>query len=201
MRITTSRSIASLKHLLASGCILFVCACNSGKVEGTVYLAMQSGDVKRIAAHEVSLLEPGTNREAIRAVCAEFHKRHDPLDDSIKIAKVENDRDHGENRAAQDAASSRYGALLQHSIALLQVTPRKLDSIITHAVRKSVQTDIDGHFIFPNVPRGSYVLYATSAIGNHPYEWWMPIQVSAFATTHVELNNAAVDESLSCGII
>ncbi len=128
------------------------CSPTAGRVEGDVYLLMQSGDVKRGASNTVRLLanpDDSLVRELGR-ICQRYAEQ--------VVAAWRRGEISADTPPASDPASPL--------IASTQVAIR---TALLKATKSEAPTGVNGHYVLADIRPGKYALWAETAIGEHPY--------------------------------
>ncbi len=149
------------------------CRPKAGRVEGDVYLLMQSGDVKRGAGNTVRLLAN--------------------YDDSLvrELGRI------CQTYAQQLLAGWRRGELsyvgmppLNRDSPLRDSAQNAIRAALLKATLSEAATGVNGHYVFSDVRPGRYALWAETAIRERSYTWWTPITVAGRDSLKKDLDNS-----------
>lgn len=150
----------------------------SADVSGDVFVALVSGDVKRGAGLEVSLVEASQDFERDWESMAADHRK----------AMDARAADHQRARASGDESSAAYDAWIQANADFMG---KALELIRKHTVRRE-RSDVNGHYSIAGVPRGRYLLYSRFTVGRDTVRWLVPVELSS-SSTKVDLADANME--------
>lgn len=167
-------------------------------IEGDVYLTMQSGDIRKIAANTVLAIPAGAFAAARKEVCAPRRAfidslaarvaRNKALVDSLQ--KVGKEQPLAEMRRAGDDEIH----LLFLNDTLSTPIAQRLGAVATARAALGLQA----HYRFDSLPAGEYILHVATRIGNRDYYWAQPATVAAKPVT-LDLDNTNVHQlTLGC---
>lgn len=160
-----------------------------GSVSGDVYLAMQDGEVRRIAANAVFLVSADSARVALARCASAAHV------DSILVSTSDSLIRHASTGSAEEPQFER---LEKAKAARLAVdSARQRIAVANHATfvagaAATTITNVDGHFRMRSIKHGDYALFAETTVGSYVYSWLMPVSLKAGAETVQDLNNTNI---------
>ncbi len=176
MTILTSRTFSFLMACLLVSASSIACSRTAG-ISGTIFVTMQSGDVKRGADVEVALISHSEKLETAMAGIA--------TQGTEEYAKAK-----AGLAAAEQALSTvdfRSGFYLDYSknVTAWQVRVWEIESGVENRLRKvladariaSTRTDVNGVYLFKDVRRGKYFLYADHKVFKNEISWLVPIEM------------------------
>ncbi|HET7233038.1 MAG TPA: TonB family protein [Longimicrobium sp.] len=147
----------------------------AGAVEGDVYLRMQNGDIRKMAAGRVHLVPDSVVRSLVAAceVRDSSRKRYVRLRRPIRLA-------YDEARGARGDARARFLARADSAttaaVAALEPGRRAENEIIAQvAAQRAAQTGMEAHYTFEGVAPGQYWLYSDTDL---PYYWFAPVRTA-----------------------
>lgn len=179
-------------------------------LEGDVYLVVKSGDVKPAASNHVYLLQRAEFGEGVRQLCA--------MDPTLALrTRAELRRRLADSAMAQWRATHRSGLPDEATLTLqgawvatrdsLRVADLDRPETMAQALyaglalrARSAPTGMRARYRFDGVASGSYVLFASTALMDRRYYWYLEVVVPPGAAPLVrDLDNTAVREKpLEC---
>jgi hypothetical protein len=164
-------------------------------VYGDVYLVMQNGDVKRGAGNVVVLVADTAPLHAAVARLCEMRTRHV---DSL-LSRVERAKRAAAGATYQDD-EDRLLALayhLQDSVEAIRTTPISVAAVVAPFAKAASPTGVNAAYQIAGVIPGRYVLWASTQISDHHYDWWAPVVVAATDSVRRDLDNSVATEKLA----
>ena len=161
-------------------------------VSGHVFLETQAGEVRRGAAAPVALIPASSSYQQVwRTICDSqtIAFRAAWLADSLRIF-------------TEPDPSRAYRMLLAAPSMALERVARdreaRFGAVSALAVSAGL-TDVDGLYRLDSLQPGNYWLLSSMTLGNHPYEWFLPLHLAAGDSLGLDLNNANVRQRVfSC---
>lgn len=173
-----------------------------GVIEGDVYLLMRSGDVRKGAGLAVHLIrDPDAVSALLTANCDQYRPRYADLEhlQTKRQQEVTDNigRSTSDFQQALDNQRRAYGQMTE----LFDSTTASADRILLAASLTSVNSGVNAHFKFENVPAGSYGLWTQFPIGEHSYQWFIPLRLVAGQHLVRDLDTDSMNrEVVYCGI-
>ena len=173
-----------------------VAGTRSATLEGDVYLMMKSGDLKKAAGQTVYLLRLAPETQgAIALACKTTVDAHEVSVARVAKAQASLEQAQRENMKAEvqlDLARDLTAAQLS-----LKEVPQRVDEEtfldVSRSRVDSAKTGINAHYRFANLRPGRYILFAQWPIGDHSYEWWVPVDLKP-GRSIVDLDHTSVAE-------
>jgi hypothetical protein len=170
------------------------------KLTGTIYLRMESGDVRRLAATPVSILDRAETERGIAALCEHLTVG---LTDSITAfnAREKALRDSAERVRGRTERARLHAHADSLPLVRNQVVSRIEDALIVEieralltAVASKASADVDGRFTIAGWDASSGVLlFVSTSVAEHTYTWLLELSTDqVFAGSEIELNNTNV---------
>jgi hypothetical protein len=160
----------------------------SASVEGDVYLRMQSGDVRKMAASRTHLV-PWTATASFRPLCAAWDSARSVHLRALRTRRVARDSAHSVRKARRDAwrlaLDSATVAVERSVFGGRRAAGALVDAL---AAQPAASTGMAAHYAFPAIAPGAYALYSDTDL---PYFWLVPIRVGPGAQTQ-DLDNTNV---------
>jgi hypothetical protein len=177
---------------------LTTAAC-SGDVGGTVFVKMQSGDIKRGADVEVVLVGAGDQFEAEwKKGVTEYQKAE--ADANVPYVEAQAVQTLAHQEYLKDIMSNSKQAQWEASTARVLESARKVDEVRRvhrdHAVKlvqwgkkATTRTSVEGRYEFTGVKTGRYYVFARYQDANNILYWVQPVEVKG-GTQRVDLSNS-----------
>jgi len=144
-------------------------------VEGDVYLRMQDGEIRKMAAGRVYLIPHG-NTNALAPLCAvrdssrsEYVRLRRPIRLAYDSARNARGRMRSRWRARADSAATTAAVALQPGKEAESAVLAWLNE------QRSAQTGMAAHYSFDSVTPGEYALYSDTELA---YFWFAPIRAA-----------------------
>ena len=172
----------------------------SGVLEGDVYLVMQNGDIKKIAANTVVEIRSDHATDMLRRSC----------DVVLSNEKVEMVKQLASTQASILSMDGIMGTAKGDSLRLLfqQLRARvaNADTVAQRAYVSALNdwsvgqspTGMAAHYRFEKVRAGSHILVATTTIGDTPHFWLISTTVGRDTHVAVDLDNSALVTKVRC---
>jgi hypothetical protein len=176
-------SVALASVVLLSGC--------SGDITGTVFVKMRSGDIKRRADVEVVLVQASSQFETEWKKAAEAYSK---AGEDVEQLREESEAAYRAYRAdiLNDSKKARWEAAYTKELARLPVDAAQREhalKLIQWAKKGVTRTTVDGRFLFADVSKGKYYVYAQYHDANNVVEWMVPVDVAG-GSQKVDLSNS-----------
>lgn len=202
--------------------VLVACSTESGsesalaRVEGDVYLLMQSGDTKRGSGLPVHLVRHSDSLESrLRAECRhldsvaarlmsqhlEYSRRAQALHDrATRHTQAENYNQAAEAADAAAAQDRRASQAMREAEALTTTSAVNLRAILSAASSRVTTSGLAAHFTVDSIPPGLYMLVAEWPVGERSYRWLVPVTAVARQTLRQDLDHSNASEDALYGL-
>ncbi len=154
-----------------------------GKISGSIFATMQSGDVKRAAGTEIVLIkEDGSLISKYEQLQRDCRTEINPLFESYMKSNREVSDVLTPGRYSQGAFASTHEENMKRQKLYEDATARCFTNIRVLLSNNTVQranTDVNGTFLFSNVPFGKFYLYSQFDVFNNKLEWLEPVDLRA----------------------
>jgi hypothetical protein len=191
--------------VLTLGVAMVILAGCSGDVVGTVFVKMQSGDIKRGADLEVVLVEASSQFETEwKKTVAAYNAADEAVKDQNAEAKAINDEAfrvyladirNTSKEATYNAASAKLLEIARYLDQAHYAQRQHALELIQWGKKGTTRTSVDGRFGFTGVRTGKYYVYARYQDANNVVEWMAPVEV-ARGTKTVDLSNSNAGQLL-----
>jgi hypothetical protein len=184
------------RHVLTAAAAVLVFVSNArsqtaGSIEGDIYLVTKNGDVKKGAGNKVHLLkDTPTFRTNLDSICSEYRKNTQVYEASLEIIRLSAKLNAGRMMdSLAKASADEAKATIPKKIEL----EARFEDLIRPEILASVSTGMEAHYKLSAVPAGKYLLFATTTIGDTPYDWWAAATVHPRESLHIDLDNSVID--------
>ena len=157
--------------------LLFICGCkSSGSISGGAWVTKGGGQSDILRGIEVALCK-GSTKEMIE-------KERD-VKIAAEVAIVKQD--------SPDIEPLAYMEYNRYDLLPL----KEMNEVAAKNAIKVVKTNIDGKYLFEEVPYGYYILYAYCESSFSKIYWLIPIKVASRKTINMDFDNSNAEEVLN----
>lgn len=165
----------------------------AGRIEGQMYVVLESGNLEAIGRRPVRLLPENARLDStISTLCIRRDREVAALNgviDSILGANPD-------LSLANDTAVRRMRA---ERAEATERAMRERNDLLAGAVLRTAQTDAESAFAFDSVPPGKYRVWSDATLESGRWNWRVPVRVRSGDTLKVSLNNSNSDDNpLNC---
>jgi hypothetical protein len=182
--------------LLCATPLLTAC---SGDVSGNVYVTTRSGDVKRGADVQVSLVRDQHVPEFTRTIedattaygeaTAAYQDAKTRSDQAFQ-AQLRGARSGWSRSTEHEEALARAGEAQRHAAAVKSEWLDRIAEIVQKAAVKATRTDVNGRYELNGVPRGKYHVVASHRVLDSNFVWVVPVDVRGAQVLDLSNSNA-----------
>jgi len=168
--------------------LLSVACSRTGDLSGDIVVTKKSGDAKRGAETQVTLVRATDPFEAnLKKTEEEFKKEYETADAPYQQAKKNYAAGVGNPFSVELARISVLSG--RHDV--IQRYVRAQQKMIGEAQPRVVGTDVNGHYSFKDVPAGRYRVFATFHTGGDDFRWSVATDVKG-GSNRVDLSNSNI---------